>query len=307
MNGAFDKLKRAKQAAQPNSIRDLLGGFALPAMAGIGTLAVVAVLAGLQCGGLDRCFVGGEAKLAAVAVEPADAAEEPVAEERLTADQVVTATPATTPAVAEPDARTRQMAALIGGSFDAIRADDDGWLSGAYSPALPPQVEEGDGPGPVVAEADPVVPASRTSTASGDEAVAAIAALEQPVKPLERPKPLAVTAFAEEPRSTAPAVKAAAEKQLAAVAAKVEPAEAEAKVEEKPAGEPKKVAAVESGDTRTVSGSGANVRSGPGKSNKTLFTLAGGEKVKAGEDQRGWIKITDDQNRTGWIYKTYLN
>jgi hypothetical protein len=298
MNGAFDRLKRATKATHPNSIRDLLGGFALPAMAGVGTLAVVAVLAGLQCGGIDRCFVG-KANLATVAVEPAEAAEELVPEARLVAEDVPAAEP--TPVVPAPDARARQIATLIGGSFDAIRADDAGWLSGAYSPAGVPEVEEGDGPGPAVAtaEASPVAPPSASNLASGAEAVAAIAALEQPVKPLERPRPLAVTAFAEEAMDTAPAVKAAAEKQLADVAAVAEP---------KPQEEvPQQVAAVESGDVRTVAGSGANVRSGPGKSNQSLFALAGGEKVKVGEDQRGWLKVTDDQGRTGWIYKTYLN
>ena len=312
MNGAFDKLKRAKTAVYPGAIRDLLGGFAMPAMAGVGTLAVVAVLAGLQCGGIDRCFVAN-ADVASAAIEPAEAAEEPVAEERLVADQVIAAKPAAAPAA---DARAQQIAALIGGSFEAIRADDQGWLSGAYAPAeaAPAQVEEGDGAGPVVAsatETPPVVASGSRGPAWGAEAVAAIAALEQPVKPLDRPKPLTVTAFAEEPEQTAPTVKAAAEKQLADVAAKSEPgkpAPAEAEpVKAAPAVEPTKIAAVESGDVRTVSGSGANVRSGPGKSNKTLFALAGGEKVKVGENQRGWLKVTDDQGRTGWIYRTYLN
>ncbi|WP_423065217.1 SH3 domain-containing protein [Devosia sp. CN2-171] len=276
-------------------------------MAGVGTLAVVAVLAGLQCGGIDRCFVA-ETKVASAAIEPAEAAEAPVAEERLIADQVIAAKPAAAPAPAV-DTRAQQIAALIGGSFEAIRADDEGWLTGAYAPAEPAtaQVEEGDGPGPAVASVADTAPAG--GTASGAEAVAAIAALEQPVKPLDRPKPLAVTAFAEVPEQTAPTVTAAAEKQLADVAAKVAPAKEEPVKEEAeaPAAEPVKVAAVESTDVRTVAGSGANVRSGPGKSNKSLFTLAGGEQVKVGENQRGWLKITDDQGRTGWIYKTYLN
>lgn len=305
MNGALDKLKRARTAANRSTIGDLLGAFAIPAMAGVGTLAVVAVLAGLQCGGIDRCFVA-EAKVAAAAIEPAEAAEEPVAEERLVAEQVVVAEPAPAPEPAV-DPRAQQIASLIGGSFEAIRADDEGWLSGAYAPAeAAAQSEEGDGAGPVTtaeAAVPPVVATRPVSTASGAEAVAAIAALEQPVKPIERPKPLAVTAFAEEPEPSATKVQAAAEKQLADVAAKAAPKPAA----EEPAVEPTKVAAVDAGDTRTVTGSGANVRSGPGKSNKRLFTLAGGEKVKVGENQRGWMKITDDQGRSGWIYKTYLN
>lgn len=325
MNGAFDKLKRATRSAHPNAIRDLLGGFALPAMAGVGTIAVVAVLAGLQCGGLDRCFVA-QAQVAA-AIEPAAAAEAPVAEERLVADQVVAASPvaATASPTAAPDGRARQMAALIGGSFDAIRADDAGWLSGAYSPAVPPAVteEQGDGSGPMLTAAVEARPASAKAApnrnadpAAGAEAVAAIAALEQPVKPLDRPQPLEVSAFAEEPKATAPAVKAAAEKQLAAVEAKAE-AKVEAKQEAKAEPEPepkqaakkpaKKVASVEGGSSGTIAGAGVNVRSGPGKSNQTLFALAGGEKVKIGENSRGWLKVTDDRGRTGWVYKTFVN
>ncbi len=275
----------------------------MPVMAGAGTLAVVAVLAGLQCGGIDRCFVA-EAGVASATIEPTTAAQPP--EERLVADQVVAAAPAAQPATAPAaDPRARQIANLIGGSFEAIRADDEGWLAGAYAPAevAATEMEEGDGPGPVVAAAaDPAPIVGKR--ASADEAVAAIAALEQPVKPIERPKPLAVTAFAEEPAEVAPKVKAAAEKQLADVAAKAAPVKAAV---EPPAEEPAKVAAVVSGDVRTVTGSGANVRTGPGKSNKSLFALAGGEKVKVGENQRGWLKITDDQGRSGWIYKTYLN
>lgn len=305
MNGAFDKLKRAKAAASPGRFRDVLGGFAMPAMAGVGTLAVVAVLAGLQCGGIDRCFVA-DAKVVSAAIEPAEAAEEPVAEERLVADRVTPPKPVPAPQV---DARAQQIAALIGGSFEAIRADDEGWLSGAYAPAetATAQVEEGDGPGPAVAsvsEPAPLVASAPKSTASGAEAVAAIAALEQPVKPLDRPRPLSVSAFAEQPVDASSKVKAAAQKQLADVAAKAAPVAAEP---EAPQAKPEQVAAVDTGNVRTVAGSGANVRSGPGKSNKTLFALAGGEQVKVGENQRGWLKITDDQGRTGWIYKTYLN
>ncbi len=48
------------------------------------------------------------------------------------------------------------------------------------------------------------------------------------------------------------------------------------------------------------------MRSGPGKSNGKVFGLAGGEKVTVGENRRGWLKITDDQGRTGWVYKDYL-
>jgi hypothetical protein len=228
---------------------------------------------------------------------------------------VAAAEPAPVTAV---DARTKKIDTMIVGSFDAIRADDAGWLSGAHSAKVEEAVavvEEGDGPGPNV-EVEPVAATAKTrvavarSTADGDAAVAAIAALEQPVKPVSRPEPLTVTAFAEAPKDTAAEVTAAAKKQLAAVADKKPVVEetAEATAEANPAPvEATKVADIATGDTRTVAGSGVNVRSGPGKSTDKLFALAGGEKVKVGESQHGWFKITDDQGRTGWIYKTYLN
>jgi uncharacterized protein YgiM (DUF1202 family) len=34
--------------------------------------------------------------------------------------------------------------------------------------------------------------------------------------------------------------------------------------------------------------------------------LRAGEQVKVLENQRGWLRITDDQNRTGWLYQSYL-
>lgn len=58
--------------------------------------------------------------------------------------------------------------------------------------------------------------------------------------------------------------------------------------------------------TRTVAGSGVTVRSGPGKSNKPLFNLSGGAQVTVLDDEKGWLKIKDDQGRTGWAYKNYI-
>lgn len=59
-------------------------------------------------------------------------------------------------------------------------------------------------------------------------------------------------------------------------------------------------------DLRIVAGQGVNVRSGPGKSKEALFALPGGAEVTIGANERGWLEITDDQGRTGWVYKDYL-
>jgi uncharacterized protein YgiM (DUF1202 family) len=61
-----------------------------------------------------------------------------------------------------------------------------------------------------------------------------------------------------------------------------------------------------SGDVRTVLGSGVNVRSGPSSSSGKLFALPPGRKVSVLESQRGWLKVTDDKGRTGWLYKDYV-
>jgi uncharacterized protein YraI len=61
-----------------------------------------------------------------------------------------------------------------------------------------------------------------------------------------------------------------------------------------------------SGDVRTVKGQGVNVRSGPSSSNGKLFALRGGTKVTVTEENRGWLKVTDPEGRTGWAYEDYL-
>ncbi len=147
-----------------------------------------------------------------------------------------------------------------------------------------------------------IVVAAVETPASATAAEAAIEVAAAPVVPLDRPEPLEVSAYTNTPR-TAPAVSAEAKAKLEAVA---EAAEPEPVVEP----EPTKVAEAEvpeaTGDLRTVGGSGVSVRSGPGKSHGRLFALRAGEQVKVLENQRGWLKITDDQNRTGWLYQSYL-
>lgn len=57
------------------------------------------------------------------------------------------------------------------------------------------------------------------------------------------------------------------------------------------------------GDVRTVGGSGVTVRSGPSRSEGSLFALAAGETVTVLDEQRGWLKIVDGEGRGGWLYE----
>lgn len=332
MNGAFTKLVRIAKLPQWATSQQLLVRAGAPAMAVLGVSAIVAVLLGLQCGGLDKCFAG-RAPVTAASVSPA--ALPPAAEASLNPEaavpaqvsaEVVSAAPPVTevamtkaPVVPEGVQRAQRVDAMIGDTFVALASDDEGWLAGAAASASadPETYAEGDGAGPPV-------PADDETAA---EAASAIATGETPVQPLERPTPLDVAAFAEQSGETAENVKAEAQRKLAEVTrsepepeVKPEPkpeAEANAEPEPEPKAEPKaepmtepepaEAEAAAEGDTRTIAGAGVNVRSGPGKSNGKLFGLAGGVKVTVGENQRGWLKITDDQGRTGWVYKDYLN
>jgi uncharacterized protein YgiM (DUF1202 family) len=57
---------------------------------------------------------------------------------------------------------------------------------------------------------------------------------------------------------------------------------------------------------RIVGGLGVNVRSGPSKSSARLFALEGGKKVTVSENRKGWLRVTDERGRTGWIYSSFL-
>lgn len=65
--------------------------------------------------------------------------------------------------------------------------------------------------------------------------------------------------------------------------------------------------AAAAGDVRTVRGQGVNVRATASGSGEKLFALTGGTEVRVTEDQRGWLKITDPQGRSGWVYSRYLS
>jgi hypothetical protein len=302
MSGVFKLGARKPKLPNFSFSMPELGSIAVPAMAVGGLIGVVGVLLGLQCGGLDKCFFPpNEAPVAALA--SADAVAPDVrAEPRLAAEPLVAAEAApTTPA---PDARTLQVDRVIVGSFAAVSSNDEGWLRSARAgTALPePIIAEPDAPAEiaVAASASPAPDAARSGTGQTAAEAATSLLADAPVVPLDRPQPLEISAYADAPR-TAPAVSAEAEQKLeqVAAAAKPEPEPVEVAAATEPA--------AASGDTRTVAGSGVNVRSGPGKSNGTLFTLAPGKTVNVLEDQRGWLKVTDDQNRTGWLYRSFVN
>ena len=319
MNGAIDKLTHIANLRRRATMRQLLVRVGAPAMAIVGVGAIAAILVGLQCGGLDKCLAGArqatlthaapaavpsaapqaERAVVASATAPVAAPAAPVA--ALT-EVAMTRTPA---AVPEGVQRAQRVDQMIGNTFVALASDDAGWLAGATANAAADAetYAEGDGAGP---------PPQTGETAA--EAADAIATGEAPVAPLQRPTPLDVTAFADAPSETAATVQAEAERKLAEVAKSQPEPEPEPKAAEPEPAKPEpakaqaaKAETAAAGDIRTVVGSGVNVRSGPGKSNGRAFGLAGGEKVTVGENQRGWLKITDDQGRTGWVYKDYLN
>jgi len=58
--------------------------------------------------------------------------------------------------------------------------------------------------------------------------------------------------------------------------------------------------------THQVAASGANVRSGPKKSFPQVFTLQQGSWVNIGENVQGWVKVTDETGREGWVYGSLL-
>jgi len=49
------------------------------------------------------------------------------------------------------------------------------------------------------------------------------------------------------------------------------------------------------------------VRSGPNKSADQLFSLKGGTAVQLGETRGGWVQITTEDGRAGWVYAKLLN
>lgn len=60
------------------------------------------------------------------------------------------------------------------------------------------------------------------------------------------------------------------------------------------------------GDIRRVTGGGVNVRASASSSGEKLFALGPGEMVTVVETERGWLRVTDDQGRTGWLYEDFV-
>jgi hypothetical protein len=67
------------------------------------------------------------------------------------------------------------------------------------------------------------------------------------------------------------------------------------------------VATAPSGDVRSVGGSGVNVRSGPTSSADTLFVLGAGASVTVLDKERGWLKVVDEDGRSGWAYGDFID
>ena len=58
--------------------------------------------------------------------------------------------------------------------------------------------------------------------------------------------------------------------------------------------------------THQVAVSGANVRTGPKKSYPQVFTLRQGNWVNVSDNVQGWVKVTDEDGREGWVYGELL-
>lgn len=118
----------------------------------------------------------------------------------------------------------------------------------------------------------------------------AVAAAETPAEPVASVEPL--VAASEEPAASVEP------------AAPVAVASAEPVAEESPS---LAYAAGGNGDTATVLGAGANVRSKPQKGGSdVLFALRGGAEVTIVETSKGWMRVVDDRGRSGWVYGDYL-
>lgn len=50
-----------------------------------------------------------------------------------------------------------------------------------------------------------------------------------------------------------------------------------------------------------------NMRTGPGKKYSVVWELGKGYPLKVLQTKGGWIKVTDYENDTGWIYKKLVN
>jgi uncharacterized protein YgiM (DUF1202 family) len=58
--------------------------------------------------------------------------------------------------------------------------------------------------------------------------------------------------------------------------------------------------------THTVTVEALRVRSGPRKTEPQVFTLKGGTWVNVNDTVRGWVRITDEAGKSGWVYGSLL-
>lgn len=58
--------------------------------------------------------------------------------------------------------------------------------------------------------------------------------------------------------------------------------------------------------THKVAVNVARVRSGPRKSSPLVFTLKNGSWVNTTDTVQGWVRVTDQQGREGWVYGSLL-
>jgi hypothetical protein len=59
--------------------------------------------------------------------------------------------------------------------------------------------------------------------------------------------------------------------------------------------------------THKVGVEALKVRAGPAKSTNQVFALKGGALVSVGATRNGWIEITTQDGRRGWVYAKFLN
>lgn len=55
-----------------------------------------------------------------------------------------------------------------------------------------------------------------------------------------------------------------------------------------------------------VTADSLRVRSGPTKTSRQVFGIAAGAKVTVSATQKGWVLITAEGGRTGWVYGKFL-
>ncbi|MGN6487919.1 MAG: SH3 domain-containing protein [Devosia sp.] len=59
--------------------------------------------------------------------------------------------------------------------------------------------------------------------------------------------------------------------------------------------------------THKVGVESLRVRSGPAKGADQVFALKGGTAVSLGETRNGWVEITTEDGRKGWVFAKFLN